>query len=128
MKKTYSFRLDESLMQRFKEYVLAKHGRIYEVLSEEVTAALQYYLDEKVGAHTNTHKTFASKGYLKLDAVLNWLRENGYTRQFHIKDWMMACSHTVGADERTIRKYLQLAERLGKIRHVVGNIYELIQT
>jgi len=127
MKKTYSFRIDEEVMYRLKQFVLSKHGRIYEVLGEEVTTAILNHIDRETSTHTYAHtQSFPLRSYQKLDIIITWLRENGYTKQFHIKDWILACSNTVGADNRTIRKYLKLAESFGKVKHIVGNIYELI--
>lgn len=42
--KKISLSIDGEVWRRFKEYVLNKHGRLYGVLGEEVSVALEMYL------------------------------------------------------------------------------------
>jgi len=118
--------IDEDLLKRFREYVFEKHGKLHGAFSMEVENALKSYLEGE-GLFTYTHKKHkiqTPKVYERLDRIIRWLHDNGFVKQFAWKDWEQAVINTVGADPRTVRKYLELAEKLGRIRHVVGNVWE----
>ena len=128
-KKTILIRIDEELLLRFKQYVFDKHGKLHGVFSMELENALRRYLEEG-GQCTRVQRHIAPKsmrGLDKLDRIIQWLKGNGYLKQFAFNDWEQAVISTVGADPRTIRKYLELAEKLGRIRHVVGNVWEFAE-
>ena len=115
-------RIDKELLEQFRQHVLDKHGKLRGTLAIEIENALRRYM-EKVEMHGNTNPG-SVEGCTRLDRIIRWLKDRGYVRHFTIKDWELAVINTVGSDPRTIRKYLELALKLGRIRHVVGNIWE----
>jgi len=121
--------LDEEGHQQFWRFVKAKYcGSVYGAFSLEVQQALVHWMNEHgLAAHTNAHiNPLIPRSQAKVEQILAWLRRRGYVNQFSIKDWALACSHVVGSDKRTIRKYLQVAEALGRVKHHAANIWELI--
>lgn len=127
-KKTYSFRLEESVMQRFKQFVLGKYGRIYEALGCEVQNALVHWLGEQgLVAHTKTRiNPGIPTAQAKIEKIIRWLRNQGYVNQFTMQSWTKACIHTVGSDKRTILKYLRLAKSLNRVKHYAGAVWEIV--
>jgi len=125
-KEAIYLKIDKELLRRFRQYVLAKHGRFHGFFAMEIENALRRYLEEEGGSAQNTQNINPTyvKRHARLDRIIGWLNERGYVRQFSWKDWEQAVISTVGSDPRTIRKYLELAMKLGRIRHVVGNVWE----
>jgi hypothetical protein len=121
--------IDEELYKKLWEYIKKTYpGSTYGLLSVEVQNAIAHWLNEKqYQLHTQIHTNPGlPKVQQKVDLIIRWLKENGYVNQFTTKDWTIACSHTVGADPRTINKYLNLAVKLGRVKHIVSTIYEII--
>jgi len=127
VKKPLYLKIDAELLQRFKKHVLDKHGKFHGAFAVEVENALRRYLEEGSSAQNTQHTNPSSKTHSRLDRIIGWLHERGYVRQFTWKDWELAVISTVGSDPRTIRKYLELALKLGRIRHVVGNVWEFAE-
>jgi len=127
-KEAIYLKIDKELLRRFRQYVLDKHGKFHGFFTMEIENALKRYL-EKEGSAQNTQNINPAyvKRYDKLDRIIGWLNEKGYVRQFSWKDWEQAVVSTVGSDPRTVRKYLELALKLGRIRHVVGNVWEFAE-
>ena len=127
-KKRLEVYIDEELYKKLIEHIKTFYpGNTYGLLSVEVQNAIAHWLNEKQFAHTNSHMNPAiPKVQQKIDMIIKWLKENGYVNQFTTKDWTIACSHTVGADPRTVNKYLNLAVKLGRVKHIVSTIYEII--
>lgn len=122
-----TFYIDEALKNEFYAFVKAKYDFLHGGLSCEIENALRFWLGEH--AHTNAHKNVdprLSRVEQKLMAILKVMRDQGITQQFSKRDFEVACARVAGSDPRTIKKYLQWAQRLGLIRHRVGAIWEMI--
>jgi len=127
-KVTFSVRIEEEILQRLKQFVLNKYGKIYEALGVEVQNAIVHWLNEQgLSAHTKTRiNPGMPRVQTKIDSIIGWLRDKGFTNQFTIKDWEQACIHTVGSDPRTVKKYLNLAKKLGRVKPYAGNVWEIV--
>ena len=121
-------RIDEELLQRFKEFVVNKYGKLNGAFSVEVQNAIAHWMNEQgLAAHTKTRiNPGMPRTQAKIDAIIQWLRDRGYTNQFSFKDWEQASIHTVGSDSRTVEKYLRLAKKIGKVKPYAGNIWEIV--
>ena len=122
-------RIDEEVLNRFKQFVIGKYGKLHGCFKVEVQQALAHWLDEHgVAAHTNTHKINPGmpRTQAKIDSIIRWLRGQGYSNQFTTSVWKQACIHTVGSDDRTIMKYLKLARQLGRVKHYAGAVWEIV--
>jgi len=128
LRKGFFVRIDDDVLQKFKEFVSAKYGKLHGVLGAEVQNALAHWLLEQgLAAHTHVHTNPGiPKVQEKVDKIIRWLRDKGYTNHFAFKDWEMAVAHNVGSDPRTVKKYLLLAQKLGRIKHYAGNVWEII--
>jgi len=122
--------VSEEVANKLHEYIRRKYPRsTHGALSSEVQKAIEHWLSE-VGSATmegdpNTH-AHTDSGVSRVDAIIKWLRDKGYVNQFTVRDWEIACIYTVGSDKRTIDKYFKLAERLGRIKHVVGSVWRMM--
>lgn len=128
-KTTFSVRIDEDLLQQLKQFVLSKYGKLYEVLGVEVQNAIAHWIGEQgLISHTNSHKINPGIPRVqgKIDGIIAWLRDAGYSNQFSMNSWKQACIHTVGSDQRTVDKYLHLAKNLGRVKHYAGAIWEIV--
>jgi len=127
-KKGLFARIDSELLFRFKRFVIDKYGKLNGSFSIEVQNAIAHWLNEQgLAAHTKTHiNPGIPRIQNKIDSIIRWLRDNGYTNQFTLKDWEQATIHVVGSDPRTIKKYLNLARKLGRIKPYAGNVWEII--
>ncbi|MEM2457151.1 MAG: hypothetical protein QXG58_06490 [Candidatus Bathyarchaeia archaeon] len=52
---------DDDVWLDFKDYVLAKHGKIHGALGEELTEAVRQYLRNEKGAHTHLSRSRLSR-------------------------------------------------------------------
>jgi len=98
------------------------------LISIEVQQAIVHWLNEKQ-ASTPTHKQInpgIPKAQRNLDLIFQWLKARGYINQFSLSDWNLACANTIGSDPRTINKYLNLALKIGRAKHIIGNVYEIV--
>jgi hypothetical protein len=116
------------LRDQFYRFVKAKYANLHGGLSIEVQNAIAHWLNEQgLAAHTNTRiNPGKPKAQEKIDRIVAWLKERGYTNQFSIQDWEKACIHTVGGDRRTVEKYLKLAAQMGRIKFYAGKVWEII--
>jgi len=118
--------ISKDLKDELYSVVKAKYQGLRGGLSLEVEEALKFWLREH--AHTNAHKNVdprLSRVEQKLMAILKIMRDQGLVQQFTKRDFEVACAKVAGSDPRTIKKYLNWAERLGLIRHKVGVIWEM---
>jgi hypothetical protein len=46
--------------------------------------------------------------------------------QTRINPWEDATMHVAGSDPRTVKKYLILERRLGRIKSYAGNVWEIV--
>ena len=120
--------IDEDLRKRFYEFVRTKYERFHGAVSTEVQSAIAHWiLQEGLAAHTNTRiNPGMPRVQLKIEKVLQWLRDQGYINQFSVPDWEKAVINTVGGDARTVSKYLHLAKRIGKVKFYAGNVWEIV--
>jgi len=120
--------ISKDLKDKLYTIVKAKYQGLRGGLSLEVENAIKFWLERH--AHTNAHKTFdprLSRIEQKLMAILKIMKDEGIVRQFSKRDFEVACARVAGSDPRTIKKYLQWAQRLGLIRHRVGAIWEMMK-
>jgi len=126
--------ISEDLYKRLWDHIKSKYsGSTYGLLSIEVQNAIAHWLAEQEAqgegrAHTKARKLNPGVPRIqaKVDEIVRWLRSRGYLNQFTLRDWELACAHTVGSDRRTIEKYLRFAERLGRVKNVAGVVWEMI--
>jgi len=140
--------IDEELWKEFRKLVWMKHERFWGVLGYEVEQALRLY----IVAHTNSHtlssesmkliRTFSP--YLSLSiqkvnppprvlsvyySVRDFIRKKynvPLIQQATRRDIQEAISYVRGSDPRTIRKWFTTFLKYKLIKHVGGEIYELI--
>jgi len=122
--------IDEELYKKLIEHIKSFYpGKsTYGLISIEVQQAIVHWLNEKQ-ASTHTHKQInpgIPKAQRNLDLIFQWLKARGYINQFSLSDWNLACANTVGSDPRTINKYLNLALKIGRAKHIIGNVYEIV--
>ncbi len=127
-KVTFSVRIETTVLQQFKQFVLNKYGKLYDGMGTEVQQALAHWLNEHgLNTHANSHiNPGMPKSQGKLDTIIATLRATGLSNQFTTKDWERACIHVVGSDERTIIKYLKLAKTLGRAKPYAGSVWEIV--
>lgn len=110
-------RISKILHQRFKDYVLWKHGKLNGVYSAEIELALEHYLEI---SHTQQHTTSSnnflsnsdnSKGMrrdklAKLQAIASALQEFDSFPIFNAKTLQATISRVLGkVDSRTFNSY-----------------------
>jgi hypothetical protein len=113
-------RIDDMVLQKFKEYVLKKYGKLDGAFSREFENALRLYLEH---AHTQIEKEDPPKSRtLKtVKAISEKLSEYREITDQDVEDVIVK---TVGGDERTVSKYTYLLRKLGVIepsRRVAGS-------
>ena len=114
-------RIDDTVLQRFKEYVLKKYGKLDGVFSRELENALRLYLEH---AHTHLEKAEdppKSRTMKTLTEISEKLSEYREITDQDVEDIIVK---TVGGDRRTVSKYLLLLKRQGIIepsRRVAGS-------
>jgi hypothetical protein len=120
--------LEQELRDKFYDFVKAKYESLHGGLSVEVQNALAHWMGEQgLAAHTQTRiNPGMPRIQEKIDRVIVWLREKGYTNQFTLNDWEKAVIATLGGDPRTVAKYLQLGRKIGKIKPYSGNVWEIV--
>ncbi len=120
--------LDQALRDRFYDYVKTKYKSLHGGLSVEVQQAMAHWINEQgLNAHTKAHiNPGMPRVQAKIDNIISWLRQQGYTNQFVVGDWEKACLNVVGSDQRTIKKYLQIARKLGRIKFYGGAVWEIV--
>ena len=126
--KGFFVRIDDEVVDRFKAFVLAKYGKLHGALGVETQNALAHWMGEQgLAAHTQTRiNPGMPRVQERIDELIKWLREKGYTNQFTLNDWEQAVVHNLGGDPRTVKKYLLLAKKIGKIKPYAGNVWEIV--
>lgn len=125
--------IDKQLWQEFKKLAFMKHERLHGVLSFEVEEALRNWIALHLSQHTqNTHKInpmpkvhkafLEVKNYLKKKYGMLMISGQHIARR-HLVEAIMA---TRGTDPRTIRRWLKLFLESKLIKHVSGEIYEVV--
>ena len=96
--------VDTSVLERFKEYVFKKYGTLHTYLGEEVTRALEKYLEEARGSQEELEEVISkpNKRHVKL---LYWLVEDFPVQvtQIDLENFVI---ENFGSDKRTKRKYI----------------------
>jgi len=124
--------LTKSTRDKLYKLVRQKYATLRGGLSAEVEAAIVHWLSEHEDpAHTNAHTSVSMNPGLPraqstVNSIILWLQKNGFVHQFTFAEWRRACAHVAGADPRTVKKYLQLAEAFGRIKRVSANVWEIV--
>jgi hypothetical protein len=122
--------LEEELYKRLIEHIkIFYEGRsTYGLISREIQNAIAHWLNEKeYSAHTKTHiNPGIPRIQEKVNQIIKWLKQSGHINEFTISDWRIACMHTVGGDPRTIKKYLDYALKLNRVKNIAFGVYEII--
>ena len=96
--------VDTSVLERFKEYVFKKYGTLHTYLGEEVTRALEKYLEEARGSQEELEEVISkpNKRHVKL---LYWLAEEFPVQvtQIDLENFIV---ENFGTDKRTRKKYI----------------------
>lgn len=126
--KGFFVRMDIDVVERFKTFVVTKYGKLYGVLGVETQNALVHWMsDQGLAAHAQTRiNPGMPRIQEKIEKVIAWLREKGYTNQFSLNDWEKAVFSVIGGDPRTVKKYLMLGKKIGKIKPYAGNVWEIV--
>lgn len=120
--------ITKDLRDLLDEFVRGKYSSSYGGLSVEVQNALAHWISEQgLAAHTQTRiNPGLPRIQEKIERLIQWLRDKGYTNQFSLKDWEQAVLANLGGDPRTVQKYLLLAKKIGKIKPYAGNVWEIV--
>ena len=120
--------MDNDIVERFKTFVVNKYGKLHGALGIETQNALAHWMCEQgLAAHTQTHiNPGMPRVQERIDHVIRWLRDRGYTNQFTLTDWEKAVVNILGGDPRTVKKYLELGKKIGKIKPYAGNVWEIV--
>jgi len=126
--KGFFVRVDGDVADRFRVFVFTKYGKLHGVLGVETQNALVHWMSEQgLAAHTQARiNPGMPKIQERIDGLIKWLRDKGYTNQFTLKDWEQAVVNNIGGDPRTVTKYLALGKKIGKIKLYAGNVYEIV--
>jgi len=124
--------ISKPIRDKLYKLVRQKYATLRGGLSAEVEAALAHWLQlHEDPAHTNAHTAVAMnpglpRAQTAVNSIILWLQRHGFTHQFTLNEWRKACASTVGADPRTVKKYLQLAEAFGRIKRVTAAVWEIV--
>jgi hypothetical protein len=126
--------IDESVDSRFRELISQKYKK-YEKgqLSYEGELALRSWLS----LHTPTQENHINtpnpvpKVQLKFAKIKQFLGDGVYQdlhsgQQVPIQLLKRAIENVIGNDPRTIKKYMKLFNDNGLIKHVTGNVWEIM--
>ena len=69
-----------------------------------------------------------SKAVLKCQQIMDYLIENGFTKQVTKKQLKTAIIRFAGLDPRTFKKYIEALELLGYIEKIGNGIYQIAHT
>jgi len=128
-RKPFTVRIDETLINRFKDYVMGKYGKLHGALGPEVHEALNHWLNEQgLAAHTNTRiNPGIPRVQMTCEKIMRRLRDDrGCFNQCHMNDLRWVITYERGSDPRTIKKWIQTLERLGRIKFYAHNVWEII--
>jgi hypothetical protein len=136
-------RIDEELVEELKILVITKYRKLKGGLSLEVEEAIKHWLslqkenpglNELFNTHTHMHKNFQKqdsyedKVRQKILSIIKNLHELGIENEFTVAHWQTACYKAGYSDVRTIKKYLEIAEKMGMIQFVRLGIFKLNYT
>lgn len=127
--------IDESVDSRFRELISEKYKK-YEKgqLSYEGELALRSWLS----LHTATQEDLdintpnpVPKVQLKFAKIKQFLGDGVYRelssgQQVPVQLLKRAIENVIGSDPRTIKKYMRLFDENGLIKHVTGNVWEVM--
>ena len=137
VKKGFYLRIDEKILESFKNLCFQKHGKLYGTLGYELEQALLNWL----ALHTqNEHKQIVSIDKInpspKIVAVWSQMKDYLKTKfgypavvpgiqipRKHIIEAVMAVR---GSDPRTVRKWFNDLQRFKLIKWIAGELYEVI--
>jgi len=114
---------DDEIWLEFKDYVLAKHGKLHGALGEELTEALRYYLKEKPtrthinSAYSNAYSNVGSRTLKNLKEITDRVLK---LTEKEIPQTMVEriITETAGGESRTLRRYIILLNNYGILEPV----------
>ena len=125
---------DPLIWEKFKKFVLKKHGKLHTALGKELTKAIKFYLEameEDVYTHThiqlhaNIHELIFdppsepkpnSRTIKTLQRLIRRLAENNYTQEIPEDLLERFIVEEAGGDRRTLRKYKRYLFTFGFIK------------
>ena len=124
--------IDRGIYMDLIKYVRSKHpDRIKPPLSAWIEKAITLMIRGGRGSSGRPPSRKKNKNsplhITRLEKIISHLINYGYSYQFTLKNWEDACIATVGGTRKTIENYLHLAERLGRIRRIARNIWEVVE-
>lgn len=132
--------LREDLLRSFREFLALKYGR-YEkgLLSYEMEQAIRNWLSlhySSLHAKTQNDNALICTPNPPFKVAERWNRVKLYFNRKNvpllsgvnitIDELHEAIQATIGHDERTIRKYIELFQRFGLIKHIAGKVWEVL--
>lgn len=124
--------IDQALEEELRKFLARKYGK-YEkgLLSHEVELAIRNWLS----LHTKAHEAISIpnppfKLAQKWNSVKNYFTAKNLPLvtgvQVSRMELMEAISQVIGADKRTIRKYLALFQQFKLVKHIAGDVFEIL--
>jgi hypothetical protein len=140
--------ISEEVLKKFKELVLAKHGKFRDALSYEVEQALAHWLLEHARAQPPASIPTIPPSQvsgLQLEArrfnppiryLRVWLEVKEYlekkllydftkTRQVYVDDLRMAIGAVRGSERRTLERWMETFEKYGILKRISPKFYEV---
>jgi len=127
--------LDEEIEKRLRELIARKYERVEKgLLSYEVQQAIQSWLALHTHAHTREINQKANPPPI-VDSIYRRVRRNlaekyGYSLnetiqapRIHLVNAIMGVR---GVDERTVKKWMNKFTEFKLVKHIAGELYELI--
>ena len=110
VRKGFCFWLDEEIVNRFKNFVLAKCGYNLHAYGNEVERAMEHYMRNPSSANTHTfaHDVLSMKVTNRLEKVFLTLKYNCPFDGPTDDDLYEAIGEVAGRDDRTFWKYRRL--------------------
>ena len=125
--------IDKRIWQEFRRLAFMKHENFHGALSYEVNEALRNWIllhysqhrqnTHKINPVPKVHKAFMEvKKYLKEKYGMLMISGQHISRRFLVE----AIMATRGTDPRTVRKWIKLFLQYKLIKHINGELYEII--
>jgi|GEM_PF-4903922 len=128
--------IDNKILERFKIEVIRRHGKLHGAFSQELTKALQLYLDsisneegerdisskvKKVkikprGKRDNFGVYASGSAPEKLYLIMAELKRMGLIQQALDKDIRVSITRTIGTDPKVVKWYMRLLQDYGFIK------------
>jgi RNAse (barnase) inhibitor barstar len=125
--------IDREVAMEIKRLASLKYGRLWGVLSYEVEQALRAWIAQHAhDAHKNMEVNPEPKAVKVFSQVKKYLEERfGYAaiipgQQIPRQHILTAIAAVRGPDNRTIRKWFDAFIRFKLLRHVGGEVYEVL--